>query len=133
MDEANYQEQLRRELDPRAARRVDDGRRYAATLHLIAAVTVLVPLVALVTHVSRKDHRPLVRDTAGAILRFHLQQLVLLVAGVGLALVTHHDLVGGVLALVWLAAALLCPLIAAAHTWRTGRVFRYPVWDLLRR
>ncbi|WP_353952378.1 DUF4870 domain-containing protein [Knoellia sp. S7-12] len=139
MSEGNYQEQLRRELHPSApsapsaALKVDDGRRFAAALHVIAATTVLVPPIALVTHVSRKDHRPLVRMTASAILRFHAQQLILLVAGVGLALVTHHDQTAGVLTLVWLAAALLCPLLGALQTWRTGRVFRYPIWDLLRR
>ena len=133
MDEGNYQDQLRQELNPRAAPKGDDGRRLAAALHVIAATAVLVPFVALVTHVSRKDHRPLVRLTAAAILRFHLQQLILLVAGVGLALVTHHDTTGGVLALVWLAASVLLPLLAAAMTWRTGRVFRYPIWDLTRR
>lgn len=142
MSEGNYQEQLRRELNasaplapsaPPAALKADDGRLLAAGLHIIAATTILVPPVALVTHVSRKDHRPLVRLTAAAILRFHVQQLILLVAGVGLALITHHDTVGGVLALIWLAAAILCPLLGAALTWRTGRVFRYPIWDLVRR
>lgn len=133
MGEGNYQEQLRRQLDPRAVHRVDDGRRLAALLHLVAAVSVVMPPLALVTHLSRKDHRPLVNRTASAILRFHAQQLVLLFAGVGLALVTHHDTVGGVLALVWLAAAVVLPLVGATLTWRTARVFRYPVWDLVRR
>lgn len=136
MNEGNYQEQLRQELDPptpSVAPGVDDGRRLAAALHLVATLTVVMPFVALVTHVARKDHRQLVRLTAAAILRFHAQQLILLVAGVGLALVTHHDTTGGVLALVWLAAAVLFPVVGAIQTWRTGRVFRYPVWDLLRR
>ncbi len=131
MGEGNYQDQLRQDLNPLP--RADDGRPYAAALHLIAAATIVMPLIALVTHVSRKDHRPLVRLTAAAILRFHAQQLILLVGGVGLALVTHHDTTGGVLALVWLAASVLLPLLAAVMTWRTGRVFRYPVWDLTRR
>ncbi len=132
MGEGNYQDQLRQELNA-SAPWLTTAVCYAAALHLIAATTILVPPVALVTHVSRKDHRPLVRLTAAAILRFHVQQLILLVAGVGLALVTHHDTMGGVLALVWLAASVLLPLLAAAMTWRTGRVFRYPIWDLTRR
>ena len=135
MTEGSYQEQLRRQLHPSAppaALTLDDGRRFAGALHVIAATAILVPPVALVTHVSRKDHRALVRMTAGAILRFHAQQLILLVAGVGLALVTHHDTVGGLLALLWLGAAVLLPLLGAALTWRTGRVFRYPIWDVVR-
>jgi len=131
--EGNYQDQLRQELNPHVSRGGDDGRRHAAGLHLVAALSpIALPLVAVVMYFARKDSRPLVRLSAAAILRFETQKLILLVGGVGLALVTHHDTTGGVLALVWLAASILLPLLAAARTWRNGRVFRYPVWDLLR-
>lgn len=105
----------------------------AALQHLVLAVGGPLGAVVgvLVGFFLRSDPRPLVRDTARAIRRFVLQLLVPGVAGVVL-LANGEDTWGVVL--LWSAFLPLftVPLLAAWRTWRTGRVFRYPILDLLR-
>jgi len=110
------------------------GRTKATLLHVLVPLGGPVGLVLsiVVGLFAGRDRRPLVRDTEAAILRFAAQLAVL--AGVGIVLVVtgHED--WAVPPLVLMAGAyLVLPLVAAAWTYRTGRVFRYPLWDLLRR
>lgn len=139
-----YQEKLtsssvpgpdRSESDP--ARPAEDGgtsgRGLAVVLHLLlviggplgVALSILIPLLLV------RDTRPLVAGTADAILRFVAQLGVLGVAGLALLASGHEQLAAAPL-VVMAGALLTLPLLAAWRTWRTGRVFRYPVWDLLR-
>ena len=112
-----------------------DGRGLAAGLHL--ALLLGGPLGAVLSLVlavvGGLGLRPLVQATAGAIVRFVLQLLVLLVAGLTLVLATDHENWGLALVVPALLAWLCLPPWAAWRTWRTGRAFRYPVWDLLLR
>lgn len=103
-------------------------------LHLLVPLGGPVGLVLsiVVGLFAGRDARPLVRATEAAILRFAAQLAVL--AGVGILLVAtgHED--WAVPPFVLMAGAyLVLPLVAAVWTYRTGRPFRYPLWDLLRR
>ena len=103
-------------------------------LHLLVPLGGPVGLVLsiVVGLFAGRDPRPLVRATEAAILRFAAQLAVL--AGLGILLVAtgHED--WAVPPFVLMAGAyLVLPLVAAVWTYRTGRPFRYPLWDLLRR
>lgn len=109
------------------------GRGLAVVLHLLLIIggPVGVALSILIPLLLARDTRPLVAGTADAILRFVAQLGVLGVVGFALLASGHEQL--AVAPLVVMAGALLTlPLLAAWRTWRTGQVFRYPLWDLLR-
>ncbi len=112
-----------------------DGRGLAAVLHL--ALMLGGPLGAMLslvlTFLGGLGLRPLVQATARAVVRFVLQLLLLLVGGLALVLTTDHENWGLALVVPALLAWLCLPPWAAWRTLRTGRVFRYPVWDLLPR
>ncbi len=103
-------------------------------LHLLVLLGGPVGLVLglVIGLVRGRDPRPLVASTESAILRFAVQLAVL--AGLGSLLVVagHEDWAVAPFA-VMAAAYLVLPVVAAVWTYRTGRVFRYPLWDLLRR
>lgn len=141
MREGFYQDDLARETDvvpPRggtAPPGPEDvpGRRAAVFLHLALPLGGPVGLVihTVVALLVGRDRRPLVAHTADAVLRFAVQVVLLF----GLALLLDHLGVDG-LARATMTIAIVAwftvPLLAAVQTWRTGRVFRYPLWDLLR-
>ncbi len=110
------------------------GRGAAVRLHLLAllagpvgaAIGLLVGWL-----VRRGTGPPLVEGTARAIARFHVQVVALFAAGMVLA-VNGVDW-GGALVLVAVGAMWTLPALAAWLTWRTARVFRYPLWDLVAR
>lgn len=110
------------------------GRWAATLLHLALPVGGPVGLVihTVVALVVGRDRRPLVARTADAVLRFAVQVVLLF----GLALLLDRGGLDG-LARATMTIAIVAwftvPVFAAVRTWRTGRVFRYPMWDLLRR
>lgn len=108
------------------------GQDLAVGLHLLVLAGGPAGLVAswVVSRLTR--HRlkpPLVRETEAAIWRFSVQIGLVIVASMALILKGQEwavwVLLGAVLALWTL------PALAAFQTWRTARVFRYPVWDLV--
>lgn len=110
------------------------GRTKATLLHLLVPLGGPVGLVLsiVIGLFAGRDPRPLVRDTEKAILRFAVQLAVLAGLGILLVMAGHEDWAVAPFA-VMAAAYLFLPVVAAAWTYRTGRVFRYPLWDLLRR
>ncbi|WP_377639086.1 hypothetical protein [Oryzobacter terrae] len=109
------------------------GRGKATVLHLLVPLggPVGLALSIVVGAVRGRDPRPLVAATEAAILRFAVQLVVLAGLGILLVLAGHEDWAVGPFALM-ATAYLFLPVVAAAWTWRTGRVFRYPLWDLVR-
>lgn len=142
MKEGFYQDDLTRETDlvrprgpvaPPSPAEVP-GRGAATLLHLALPLGGPVGLVihTVVALVVGRDRRPLVARTADAVLRFAAQVLVLF----GLALLLDqggHDGLARATMTIAIVAWFALPVFAAVRTWRTGRVFHYPMWDLLRR
>lgn len=117
-----------------ATARAVPGRGQAAVLHLLV---VMGGPIGFAVHVllfllGRRNPTRLVRETNASIMRFAAQLLVLFAIGLALHL---GDLTLAALVpwMLMLACFLVLPLVAALQTWRTGRVFRYPLWDLVRR
>lgn len=141
MKEGFYQDDLARETDlappPRSAApgpAADvPGRRAASLMHLALPLGGPVGLVlhTVVALVAGRDRRPLVARTSDAVLRFAVQVVVLF----GLALLLDHagyDPLARATMTIAILAWFGLPVLAAVRTWRTGRVFRYPLWDLFR-
>ena len=110
------------------------GRTKATFLHLLVPLggPVGLALGLVIGLFAGRDRRPLVRGTESAILRFAVQLAGLAGLGILLVMAGHEDWAVAPFA-VMAAAYLVLPVVAAAWTYRTGRVFRYPLWDLLRR
>jgi hypothetical protein len=110
------------------------GRTKATFLHQLVPIggPVGLAISVVVGLFAGRDPRPLVSGTERAILRFVAQLVVLLAVGVALTLAEQKQWAIATFS-VMAGAYLFLPVVAAVWTYATGRVFRYPLWDLVRR